>query len=109
MISTSKFSSQVSEVAGLTVSNRPSSVSSPTTFWVGCRSFSGSGQTDAQKPLSVSVDPPSGCSNTAYASSRSIQHTKLNAATQTVDDCSSPNSLTPTELTRPSEIVSSLM
>ncbi|KAF7260340.1 hypothetical protein EG68_02343 [Paragonimus skrjabini miyazakii] len=104
VISTSKFSSQVSEAAGLTVSNRPSSVSSPNTFWVGCRSFSGSSQTDVQRPLSVSVDPPTGCSNTAYASLRSIQQTKLNAATQTVDDCSSPNSLTPTELTCPPEI-----
>ncbi|KAF5404960.1 hypothetical protein PHET_01599 [Paragonimus heterotremus] len=104
VISTSKFSSQVSEVAGLTVSNCPSSVSSPNTYWVGCRSFSGLGQTDIQRPLSVSVDPSTGCSDIAYASLRSVQHAKLNAATQTVDDCSSPNSLTPTELTRPSEI-----
>ncbi|KAF8566811.1 hypothetical protein P879_04616, partial [Paragonimus westermani] len=104
MISTSKVSSQISETARVTVSNRPSSVSSPNTFWVGCGSFSGSGQADIQRPLSVSVDPLAGCSNTACVTSRSIQHTKLNAATQTVDDCSSPNSLTPTELARPSEI-----
>ncbi|KAA3673986.1 uncharacterized protein DEA37_0002018 [Paragonimus westermani] len=106
VISTSKVSSQLSETALMTASSRPSSFSSPNTFWVGCGSFSGPSQTDLQRPLSVSVDPLAGCSNTACATLRSIQHTKLNAATQTVDDCCSPNSLTPTELARPSELVS---